>query len=132
MIQLAGVHDPAQAAAIIGKTAQLELYDLTPALVSPSVDATGSNAIPYTNLYNLLSSVAARAKTNPSGFVLFKPVKISSTTGTGKKTKTTTKTVYVVAQIARPDRQRCIAIRPRATPGCSTRTAARFRPAGRS
>ena len=28
VIQLAGVHDPQQAAAIIGKTAQLELYDL--------------------------------------------------------------------------------------------------------
>ena len=28
VIELAGVHDPAQAAAIIGTTAQLELYDL--------------------------------------------------------------------------------------------------------
>ena len=38
VIQLAGVHDPAQAAAIIGTTAQLELYDLETALVPPSVD----------------------------------------------------------------------------------------------
>ena len=30
VIQLAGVHNPQQAAAIIGKTAQLELYDLSP------------------------------------------------------------------------------------------------------
>src|SRR6188508_3241195 len=28
VIELAGVHDPAKAASIIGKTAQLELYDL--------------------------------------------------------------------------------------------------------
>ena len=39
-VELAGVHDPAQAAAIVGKTGQLGLYDLIPALVSPSVDAT--------------------------------------------------------------------------------------------
>ena len=35
VIALAGVHDPAKAAALIGKTAQLELYDLQPALVLP-------------------------------------------------------------------------------------------------
>ena len=39
VIQLAGVHDVNQAASIIGKTAQLELYDIEPALVSPSVTA---------------------------------------------------------------------------------------------
>ena len=39
VIQLAGVHDPDAGGAIIGKTAQLELYDLEPALVPPSVDA---------------------------------------------------------------------------------------------
>ena len=37
VIQLAGVHDPEQAASIIGSTAELELYDLEPALVPPSV-----------------------------------------------------------------------------------------------
>ncbi|HZP74257.1 MAG TPA: protein translocase subunit SecD [Gaiellaceae bacterium] len=102
VIELAGVHDPAQAAAIIGKTAQLELYDMTPALESPSVDARGVNAVPFTNLYDLLDAVQSRAKTNPSGYVLFKPVKVISTTGTGKKKKTTTKTVYVVARNGGP------------------------------
>jgi len=93
VIQLAGIHDPEQAARIIGKTAELELYDLTPALVSPSVTAR-LDSVPFTNLYNLLSAVQSKASTGtPSGYVLFKPVKI--TTGTGKKKKTTT--VYVIA-----------------------------------
>ncbi|HST13722.1 MAG TPA: protein translocase subunit SecD [Gaiellaceae bacterium] len=94
VIQLAGVHDPEQAAKLIGSTAQLELYDLTPALVQPSVNAAGDSAQPYVNLYDLLAAVQAKATTGtPSAYVLFKPVKV--TTGTGKKKKTTT--VYVVA-----------------------------------
>jgi SecD/SecF fusion protein len=94
VIQLAGVHDPEQAAKLIGSTAQLELYDLTPALVSPSVNAAGDSAQPYVNLYDLLTAVQAKATTGtPSAYVLFKPLKV--TTGTGKKKKTTT--VYVVA-----------------------------------
>ncbi len=51
VIQLPAVHDPEQAAQIIGKTAELELYDLTPALVSPSVTARLDPAVPATNLY---------------------------------------------------------------------------------
>src|SRR5688572_13927890 len=38
-IQLPGVRDPAAAAEIIGKTAQLELFDLQANLVAPSIDA---------------------------------------------------------------------------------------------
>ncbi len=94
VIQLAGIHDPEQAAKIIGKTAELELYDLTPALVSPSVTARLDSAVPYRNLYNLLTAVQSKATTGtPSGYVLFKPVKV--TTGSGKSKKT--KTVYVIA-----------------------------------
>jgi len=79
VIELAGVHDPEQAAQIIGKTAQLELYDLVPALESPSV--TGSGQVqPYRNLYQLLSAVQSRATGTPSAYFLFKPVKV------GKKT----------------------------------------------
>ncbi|MGZ4340197.1 MAG: protein translocase subunit SecD [Gaiellaceae bacterium] len=103
VIQLAGVHDPEQAASIIGTTAQLELYDMTPALISPSVSARGDTAIPFTNLYQLLSAVQSKAATGtPSGYVLFKPVKITSTTGTGTKKKTTTKTPWVVAKNGGP------------------------------
>jgi SecD/SecF fusion protein len=93
VIQLAGIHDPEQAARIIGKTAELELYDLTPALVPPSVTARLDSAVPYRNLYNLLSAVQSKATGTPSGYVLFKPVKVTAGTGTKKKTKT----VFVIA-----------------------------------
>ena len=90
-IQLAGEHDPARAAALIGKTAQLELYDLVPALISPSVSSTGQ-VIPYRSLHDLLLRVQASAKSGtPSAYYLFKPVKVThtKTTGKGKKKKTT-------------------------------------------
>jgi SecD/SecF fusion protein len=97
VIQLAGVHDPAQAAQIIGSTAQLELYDLEPSLVPPSVTVTG-NPVATRNLYDLLSRVQASAKKGtPSAYVLFKPVKVTTTTGTGKNKKTKTTTTYVKA-----------------------------------
>src|SRR5262249_23978403 len=95
VIQLAGIHDPEQAARVIGSTAQLELYDLTPALVQPSVNAAGNSAQPYQNLYALLEAVQAKATTGTrTGYYLFKPVKVTTGTGETKKTKTT----YVVAR----------------------------------
>lgn len=100
VIQLAGVHDAEQAAAIIGKTAQLELYDLEPALVSPSVTAS-SQPVASRNLYQLLSRVQNNVGRTPSGYVLFKPVKTTSATGKGKgkQTKTTTTWVKVAGPI---------------------------------
>jgi SecD/SecF fusion protein len=95
VIQLAGVHNPEQAAAIIGSTAELELYDLETALVPPSITTTGI-PIATRNLYQLLSRVEAAAKNSkPSGYVLFKPVKVTTTTGKGKKKKTKTTVVWV-------------------------------------
>jgi SecD/SecF fusion protein len=86
-IQLAGVHNVAQAADLIGKTAQLELYDLVPALVSPSVSSTGQ-VVPYRNLHDLLLRVQAEAKTGtPSAYYLFRPKKVTHTT---KKKKSVT------------------------------------------
>jgi SecD/SecF fusion protein len=90
-IELAGVHNVGQAANLIGKTAQLELYDLVPALASPSVGSTGQ-ITPYRSLYQLLSSVqASAAKGTPTAYYLFAPKQQEVTTGTGtkKKTKTT-------------------------------------------
>jgi SecD/SecF fusion protein len=96
VIQLAGIHDPEKAAAIIGSTAQLELYDLEPALVPPSVTLSGGTPIATTNLYNLLSRVEAAAKASkPSAYALFKPVAIKTTTGTGKNKKTKSTIVWV-------------------------------------
>ena len=71
VIQLAGVHDPAKAAAIIGKTAQLELYDLEVDLTGPSIDAQGF-PVPTTSLYSLLAAVQSRAKDgSPEAYYLF-------------------------------------------------------------
>jgi len=39
VIQLAGVHDPKKAAELIGKTAQLELFDLEADLTGPSISS---------------------------------------------------------------------------------------------
>jgi protein-export membrane protein SecD len=79
VIQLAGVHDPAKAAAIIGKTAQLMLFDFENDLVSPSIDSQG-NPVPAPSLYSLLKSIQPEAaKGSPEAYYLFKT-----------KTKTTT------------------------------------------
>ncbi len=71
VIELAGVHDPRQAAQIIGKTARLELYDLETSVTGPSRGALGAvNA--KTKLYDLLLPVQARAKQGtPETYYLF-------------------------------------------------------------
>src|SRR5215212_7614315 len=71
VIELAGVHDPAKAASIIGKTAQLELYDLETSLTGPSITAAGSpQASP--SLDKLLSAVQSQAKNGePEGYYVF-------------------------------------------------------------
>ena len=71
VIELAGVHDPAKAATIIGKTAQLELYDLETSLTGPSITASG-NPQPSPSLDKLLSAVQSQAKKGePEGYYAF-------------------------------------------------------------
>jgi SecD/SecF fusion protein len=53
-IQLPGIKDPAAAAEVIGKTAQLELFDLEVNLRPPSIDAQG-NPIATNTIYALLA-----------------------------------------------------------------------------
>ena len=62
VIQLAGVHDPASAAKLIGKTAVLEFYDFEADLTGPSV-TSGLQKVPVATgtLYELLSSPETRA-----------------------------------------------------------------------
>src|ERR671924_240539 len=68
VIELAGVHDPGKAAEIIGKTAQLELYDLETSLTGPSISASG-NPQESPSLYALLSQVQSQAKKGkPEGY----------------------------------------------------------------
>ena len=78
VIQLAGVHDPKKAAELIGKTAQLELFDLEADLTGPSISSQG---IPTasTSLYDLLATQQAQAKTGtPTGWYVFDDKKSGS------------------------------------------------------
>jgi SecD/SecF fusion protein len=74
VVQLPGVKDAAQAAQLIGKTAQLEFYDLQADLTGPSVTSSGFARIPVAtaSLYNLLSGQQAKAKQGtPTAYYLF-------------------------------------------------------------
>ncbi len=70
-VELPAIHDPAQAAKIIGSTAQLELYDLTPSLYGPSIDAS-ENPVPSPSLFDLLARVQSGQKGAPSAYYLFR------------------------------------------------------------
>ena len=72
-IQLPGVKDPEAAARIIGKTAQLELYDMEANLVAPSINPQTRQPIATDKLYNLLAGQQAlTANGTPETFFLFK------------------------------------------------------------
>src|SRR5262249_16184239 len=80
VIQLAGVHDPASAAKLIGKTAVLQFYDFEADLTGPSV-TTGLQKEPAATrgLFNLLRAREARAladKGTPRQWYLFSPKQI--------------------------------------------------------
>ena len=93
VIQLAGVHDPAAAAKLIGKTAQLMLFDFESDLVGPSIDAN-SNPVATPSLYSLLVQVQKQAaRGSPESFYLFK-VKTKTVKATKKGAKPTTTTTY--------------------------------------
>jgi SecD/SecF fusion protein len=72
VVQLAGVHDPAKAAALIGKTAQLQFFDWEPSLANVSRTINGQPQ-PTPKLYDLLTKVQGQAeKGTPEGYYLFK------------------------------------------------------------
>jgi SecD/SecF fusion protein len=104
VVQLAGVHDPAKAAALIGKTAQLQFFDWEPSLTGPSRGLNGQPQ-PTPKLYDLLQKVHGQAqKGTPEGYYLFKT--ITSTTKVPPKkaggkptTRTTTKHALVEGPI---------------------------------
>ncbi|HEY3017368.1 MAG TPA: protein translocase subunit SecD [Gaiellaceae bacterium] len=81
VIQLAGVHDPASAAKLIGKTAVLEFYDFEADLTGPSLSGGPTAKVPVAtgSLYGLLSAPQTRdlaKKGRPSQWYLFSPQKI--------------------------------------------------------
>ncbi|HLX19075.1 MAG TPA: protein translocase subunit SecD [Gaiellaceae bacterium] len=86
VVQLAGVHDPAKAAAIIGKTAQLQLFDFEADVTGPSVDSSG-NPVATPSLYDLLTQVQKQAaKGAPEAYYLFKTKTVAATTKGAKAT----------------------------------------------
>jgi len=71
VIELAGVHDPAKAAKIIGTTAQLQFYDFEVDAAGPSSDGQG-HVVADPSLYHLLQQVQSDAKKGtPSQYYLF-------------------------------------------------------------
>jgi len=72
-IQLPGVKDPAAAAEIIGKTAQLELFDLEGDLVAPSISGGTRQPVATAKLYDLLVGQQALAgRGEPERFYVFR------------------------------------------------------------
>jgi SecD/SecF fusion protein len=71
VIELAGVHDPAKAARIIGTTAQLQFYDFENDVTGPTAGPNGQ-VVAATSLYNMLKQVQLDAKSGaPSAYYLF-------------------------------------------------------------
>ena len=98
VIQLAGVHDPAKAAKIVGTTGELQMFDFEPNLASPTVTGNQQPA-PAPSLYGLLTSVKKEAKKgSPQFYYLFKTVTKPVTTKVKGKTVTKTKTFHSVVQ----------------------------------
>jgi len=84
VIELAGVHDAAAAAKLIGKTAQLQFFDFEADVTGPSKNLNG-NIVATGSLYDLLKQVQGKAKQgSPEGYYLCKTKKA----GTGKKAHT--------------------------------------------
>ena len=69
-IQLPGVRDPEAAAKVIGKTAQLEFYDLEHDLVAPSIDLN-HQPVAKASLYALLSGQQALVKGSSDAWYIF-------------------------------------------------------------
>jgi SecD/SecF fusion protein len=79
VIQLAGVHDAAAAAKLIGKTAVLEFYDFEADLTGPSVSGLAQVPVASPSLFDLLSAPQTGAladKGTPSQWYLFDSKKV--------------------------------------------------------
>jgi SecD/SecF fusion protein len=90
VVQLAGIKDPAKAAAIIGSTGQLQFFDFEKDLAPPTV--SGLSPAPYPTAYSLLKQIQGQVKGAgaPSAYYLFGPQTVTKKVD-GKKVKTTTK-----------------------------------------
>src|SRR6188768_3966335 len=84
VIQLAGVHDPEEAAKLIGKTAQLQFYDLEADIAALSKSANGQ-VQPLSSLYALLAPVQSQVNDKSSHWYLFKNKRRVAGPATSKK-----------------------------------------------
>jgi SecD/SecF fusion protein len=112
VVQLAGVTDPARAAAVVGQTGQLQFFDFETDLAPPTVNGTGQPA-PLPSLYSLLTAVKDQAKKGtPEAYYLFKVVTVKKAVTTkvkGKKvTKQKTTTLHKLLQGPAKDRQQLL------------------------
>ena len=88
VVQLAGVHNAAQAAALLGKTAQLMMFDFEADLIGPSTNASGQ-PVATPSLYDLLSQVQKQAaKGSPEAYYLFRTKTVPAKTKKGSPTVT--------------------------------------------
>ena len=103
VIQLAGIHDPAKAAKIIGSTGQLQFFDFEKDLAAPTVSQ--GSPTPYSSLYQLLTQIQGDVKKAgvPNAFYLFKKTTVT-TKAKGKK-KPTTSTVHELVQGPTPTKR---------------------------
>jgi SecD/SecF fusion protein len=98
VIQLAGVHDPAKAAKIIGTTGELQMFDFEPNLMPPTVQGNQQPA-PLPSLYSLLTQVKKQAnKGAPEGYFLFKTVTTKVTEKVKGKKVTKTRVFHSLVQ----------------------------------
>jgi SecD/SecF fusion protein len=106
VIQLAGVHDPAKAAAIIGRTGQLQFFDFEKDLAPTSLNQ--GRPSPSTSLYTLLNPLQSAAKKgSPEAYYLIGPKTFTRTVTKTVKGKTVTKkqtTTRKHAVLQGPDR----------------------------
>jgi SecD/SecF fusion protein len=97
VIQLAGVHDPAKAAKIVGTTGTLQMFDFEPNLLPPTVNA--GQAAPLPSLFSLLTAVKKEAnKGSPEAYYLFKTVTKTVHTKVKGKKVAKKKTFHSIAQ----------------------------------
>ena len=129
VIELPAVHDPTQAAKIIGQTAQLELYDLTPSLLGPSINATAS-PVPHTNLLDLLTLVQSSQKGTPSAYYLFNSRAKTLVAGPDN-TLAALKRDPVVLSL-KPVKPRLETVKTKATKGKKAKTVTRTIPPGKT
>jgi SecD/SecF fusion protein len=103
VVQLAGVHNPAKAAKIIGTTGQLQMFDFEPNLEPPTVQGNQQPA-PLPSLYSLLTAVKKEAsKGSPESYYLFNAVTKKVKEKVKGKEVTKTKTSHSVLQGPAPN-----------------------------